>query len=76
MTSRRVCRTRPRSASVAAGLTACQTTIPGAPSCSSLPANNVWHAPVTNLPVHARSAAFVSNIGSTAGIHADFGSGL
>ena len=61
---------------LAAGLTACQTTIPGAPSCSSLPSNNVWHAPVTNLPVNARSAAFVSNIGSTAGLKADFGSGL
>jgi hypothetical protein len=31
---------------------------------------------VTNLPVNARSAAFVSNIGSTASLKADFGSGL
>lgn len=61
---------------LAAGLTACQATIPGAPGCSTFPADNIWHAAVTTLPVHTRSAAFVSNVGSAAGIHADFGSGL
>ena len=58
------------------GLAACQPTIAGAPSCSAFPANNHWHAVVRTLPVHARSAAFVTNIGRTAAMHADFGSGL
>lgn len=61
---------------IAAGLVGCRATIPGAPGCSTFPADSVWHAPVTALPVHLRSTAFVNAIGSTAGIHADFGSGL
>jgi hypothetical protein len=61
---------------VAATLVGCQTSIPGAQACSALPADNIWHASTTDLPVHARSAAFVTDIGRTAGVHADFGSGL
>src|SRR5262249_9764230 len=45
-------------------------------SCSVFPANNVWSAPVDNLPVHALSNAYVSKIGATSHGHADFGSGL
>src|SRR5919107_1353211 len=52
----------------------------GAPSlaasgCPLLPADNVWHADVSRLPVHPRSGAYLAAIGPGAGIRADFGSG-
>jgi hypothetical protein len=40
------------------------------------PADSFWHADVSGLPVHAQSANWISRIGSTAGLKADFGSGL
>ncbi|MBV8235350.1 MAG: hypothetical protein JO075_06585 [Acidimicrobiia bacterium] len=48
---------------------------PAAPNCPILPANNVWHADVSGLPVNAHSAAWLSsaNAGST-NLHPDFGS--
>ena len=39
------------------------------------PADSFWHADVSGLPVHAQSAAWISSIGATAGLKADFGSG-
>jgi hypothetical protein len=48
----------------------------GAAGCRIFPADNVWHADVSRLPVHRNSAAYVASIGSTRGVHADFGSGL
>jgi hypothetical protein len=50
------------------------STLPGT-GCPVFPADNVWHADVSALPVHARSGAYVSSIGRTAGLKADFGSG-
>ena len=52
----------------------------GAPSlassgCPLFPADNVWHADVSRLPVHPRSGAYLEAMGAGAGIHADFGSG-
>src|ERR671930_300731 len=47
----------------------------GASGCQLFPADNVWHAPVSRLPVHPRSAAWITSIGRGAGLHADFGSG-
>ena len=52
----------------------------GAPSlassgCPLFPADNVWHADVSRLPVHPRSGAYLAAMGAGAGIHADFGSG-
>ena len=44
--------------------------------CPMFPANNYWHADVSDLPVHARSADWVRSIGLDAGLKADFGSGL
>jgi len=44
--------------------------------CTILPANNVWHARVDALPVHTRSAAYVSSIGRDRAVHPDFGGGL
>src|SRR5437764_13874650 len=48
---------------------------PAAPSCPSLPADNVWHADVSGLPVSARSGAWLgsANAASTH-LHPDFGS--
>ncbi|HEX5120147.1 MAG TPA: hypothetical protein VFW65_33600 [Pseudonocardiaceae bacterium] len=44
--------------------------------CPNLPADNVWHAPVTSLPVLANSSRYVTSIGADAGVKADFGSGV
>ena len=41
-----------------------------------MPADNVWRADVSGLPVHPKSAAFVESIGAGATMHPDFGSGL
>ncbi len=51
------------------------TPVPGAPACPLTPSNSFWHADVSALPVHPQSAAWVSSIGSSAGLKADFGSG-
>lgn len=45
-------------------------------SCSIFPPDNVWNARVDTLPLDPHSAAFVSSIGSTTGLHPDFGSGI
>ncbi len=52
--------------------------VPPAPpvSCPNMPADNYWHADVTGLPRHARSAGYITTIGSTGRLKADFGSGL
>ena len=44
--------------------------LPGA--CPVYPADNVWNAPVTGLPVAADSANMVAQIGLTSHLHADF----
>ena len=49
--------------------------VPPAPACSMTPANSFWHADVSGLPAHAQSAAWISSIGASAGLKADFGSG-
>ncbi|WP_406045569.1 hypothetical protein OG799_14475 [Micromonospora sp. NBC_00898] len=48
---------------------------PVARACPVLPADNVWHADVSRLPAHPRSAAMVGAIGAGATVHPDFGSG-
>ncbi|RZU76598.1 hypothetical protein EV384_5264 [Micromonospora kangleipakensis] len=48
---------------------------PVARACPVLPADNVWHADVSRLPVHTRSAAMVGAIGAGATVHPDFGAG-
>ena len=47
----------------------------GSSGCPLFPADNVWHADVSRLPVHPRSGAYLAAMGAGAGIHADFGSG-
>ena len=46
-----------------------------ASGCPLFPADNVWHADVSRLPVHPRSGAYLAAMGPGAGLHADFGSG-
>ena len=48
--------------------------LPGAPNCPMFPANNVWNADISALPVHSNSANYIANMGPTAGVHPDFGS--
>ena len=40
------------------------------------PADSFWHADVSGLPVHPQSATWISSIGATAGLKADFGAGM
>ncbi len=61
---------------VAAGtLTGCQSVVPGT-NCTIFPANSHWHADVRQLPVVANSSTLVATVGASAGLKADFGSGL
>ena len=47
---------------------------PGAESCPVFPADNVWHSDISTLPVHARSAAWMSSMNSvTTKLHPDMG---
>jgi hypothetical protein len=41
--------------------------------CSEFPADNWWHADVSHLPVHARSAAWLSHMSTDVDLHPDFG---
>lgn len=45
-------------------------------SCTVLPADNIWNRRIDDLPVHAMSDQYVAAIGSSATLHADFGSGV
>lgn len=51
------------------------TPLPGAPACSLLPDNDVWHANISHLPVNRNSAAWLASTGAGSGlhIHPDFG---
>jgi hypothetical protein len=46
--------------------------IPGTP-CRAFPADTWWHADVSRLPVHPRSAAWIANMQPTRRLHPDFG---
>jgi hypothetical protein len=65
---------------LAAGLTVTGTAaggvpLPGTPAgCPLFPADNVWHADVSRLPVHARSADWITSMGGPdRRLHPDFG---
>jgi hypothetical protein len=47
-------------------------TVPGT-ACPVFPASSVWHADVSRLPVHARSAQWLSNMSTDRDLHPDFG---
>jgi uncharacterized protein YneR len=40
------------------------------------PSDHIWNTRVDSLPVDSRSAEYIGTIGSTAYLHADFGSGM
>jgi hypothetical protein len=48
-------------------------TLPGAPRCPVLPADNAFNQRVDKLPVAANSAAVIAAIGLNAPVHPDFG---
>ena len=50
--------------------------LPSAPRCPVFPATNAWNQRVDTLPVAPDSAQLISSVGLSAGLHADFGSGL
>ena len=50
--------------------------VPGAPRCTVFPKSNPWNRRVDKLPLARNSAAIISSIGVSTGLHADFGSGL
>jgi hypothetical protein len=54
-------------------------TIASGPSVSGVfifPGDHIWNTRIDSLPVDSRSSDYISAIGSTAYLHADFGSGL
>lgn len=50
--------------------------VPSIGGCQIFPADNIWNTRIDSLPVHARSDAWISSIGASTGLKADFGSGL
>jgi len=42
-------------------------------ACPTFPADNWWHADVSGLPVHARSAQWLSHMSTGVDLHPDFG---
>jgi hypothetical protein len=44
--------------------------------CPVFPADNIWNTRIDQLPVHPSSSTWVSTIGASTGMHADFGAGL
>ncbi|MEA2842776.1 MAG: hypothetical protein QOJ69_447, partial [Actinomycetota bacterium] len=62
-------------AAVALGQPSLAAPVPGATACPVAPADSFWHADVSALPVHAQSSAWVTSVGATAKLKADFGSG-
>jgi hypothetical protein len=44
--------------------------------CAVFPDDNVWNIPISGLPVDAGSQSYITTIGASKGLHADFGSGL
>jgi hypothetical protein len=49
--------------------------VTGAPQCQLFPSDNPWNQRVDTLPVAANSNAMVRSIGSSTGLHPDFGAG-
>ena len=43
--------------------------------CPLFPADNIWNARVDALPVHPQSNTYINFIGTSTGLHPDFGSG-
>src|SRR5436190_1986364 len=50
--------------------------VPAGGACHGFPADNIWRADVSKLPVHRSSAAYIASIGADRTMHPDFGAGL
>ena len=61
---------------VPTGAAAPAAAAPSIGGCQIFPSDNIWNTRIDSLPVHARSAAWISSIGASTGLKADFGSGL
>jgi hypothetical protein len=48
---------------------------PSLEGCPVFPVDNIWNTPVTDLPLASNSSAFINTIGSSRGLHPDFGAG-
>ena len=60
----------------ATALTSAQTALKApvvGTSCHVFPADNYWHADISALPVHSRSAAWLSHMSTGVDLHPDFG---
>ncbi len=44
--------------------------------CPLFPADSIWNADISSLPVSPRSAAYIASIGLSGHLHPDFGAGL
>ena len=58
------------------GSSASALRLPAAPRCTIFPATNAWNQRVDQLPVAANSTQLIASMGTTTGLHPDFGSGL
>ena len=61
----------------AAGSSSATTTVDRRPvagtHCPTFPADNYWHADIRHLPVHPRSAQWLSHMSTSVDLHPDFG---
>jgi hypothetical protein len=56
----------------APALAATSRNLPGT-SCPAFPANSIWHADISKLPVYWRSAQWLNHMSPTRTLHPDFG---
>jgi hypothetical protein len=59
--------------SVAGASTSAKPDVVGGTHCVVFPANNVWHADISKLPVNKHSSQWVKSIGRSYDLHPDFG---
>jgi len=60
---------------LASGATLAAAATPMIAGCPVFPFSNVWNTPIDTLPVHPKSAQYVTAIGAGVNVHPDFGSG-
>ena len=61
------------SSSAVGGASAAPLSTIAGTSCTAFPADNYWHADISELPIHQRSAAWLANMSSDRDVHPDFG---
>src|SRR5215217_8228361 len=57
----------------ALALTPVGSSVAARAACPTFPADNWWHADVSGLPVHPRSAQWLSHMSTDRDLHPDFG---